>query len=110
MTTETQDSNHVSTVRQHLLDQMKALRGATTPEAMERELGRSKGLSELAQAVVNTAKVEVEYIKATGQGATPFLQTPAGQLPAPDGSKHEREQLPAPGNGITAITRHHLKG
>jgi hypothetical protein len=108
MTEETQDLNHVSTVRKHLLDQMKALRAAGTPEEVEREIGRSKGMSELAQAVVNTAKVEVDYLKATGQTSTPFLEVPPDQPYI--GAGASVQQLPAPGNGISSITRHHLRG
>lgn len=112
MTEETQaDTNHISTVRQHLLDQIKALRGAATPEAIAQEIVRSKGVSELAQAVVNTAKVEVDYLKATGQTNTPFLDAPpaAPQLPGASAT-HDVQRLPAPGNGITSITRHRVKG
>jgi hypothetical protein len=115
MSEETQDggadSNHISTVRKHLLDQMKALRGAS-PENLEREIGRSKGVAELAQAVVNTAKVEVDYLKATGQTSTPFLEVPPDKpYIGAGGSTHEVTSLPrAPGNGISSITRHHLRG
>jgi hypothetical protein len=105
-----QDTNHISTVRKHLLDQMKALRNAS-PETLEREIGRSKGVAELAQAVVNTAKVEVDYLKATGQSSTPFLEVPPDKPYVGVGSgTHDVERLPAPGNGITSITRHRMKG
>lgn len=86
--------NHISTVRQHLLDQMQALRSAK-PEDVKQELERAKGISELAQVCVNTAKVEVDYLVATEQTSTPFLEVTAeGELP----------------NGIASITRHRLKG
>lgn len=108
MTDQSQELNHISTVRRHLLDQMLALRGATTPEAIERELGRSKGVSELAQSVVNTAKVEVDYLKATGQTGAPFLCSPDAQ-PSLTGSTAAGGTVthaPGPGNGIRSITRH----
>ncbi|WP_290906295.1 hypothetical protein [Aquabacterium sp.] len=117
MTQETQapdapsDDNHIRTVRRHLMDQMQALRGAKEPADMERELARGKGLSELAQVLVNTAKVEVDYLKVTGQPSTPFMKAPPDQPQLPDaGSKHDTTRLPAPGNGITSITQHRLKG
>lgn len=87
--------NHISTVRQHLLDQMAALRSAT-PEAVKVELERAKGISELAQVAVNTAKVEVDYLVATNQESSTFLELPPDQ-------KYITEGLP---NGITSITRH----
>jgi hypothetical protein len=94
--------NHISTVRQHLLDQMAALRAASGTEAIKQELDRAKGISELAQVAVNTAKVEVDYLVATDQTSTPFLEVPpdAKDITPPEG-------LP---NGISAITRHRLQG
>ena len=91
--------NHISAVRQHLLDQMQALRSAATPEAVKMELDRAKGVSELAQVAVNTAKVEVDYLIATEQTSTPFLEAPETFTDA--------QVL---GKGITGITRHRLQG
>lgn len=104
--------NHISTVRRYVLDQMRALRVADDPEAIRREIDRSRGVAELAQAMVNTAKVEVEYLKATGQASTPFLEVPPDQPYLPDAGtpRPEVPHLPAPGNGITSIVRHRLKG
>ncbi len=95
--------NHIDTVRDHLLAQMKALREAATPEATRLEIERAKGLSDLAQVAVNTAKVEVDYLQATGQTSAPFLEAPPDEpyrQPPTDGGA----------NGITSITRHRLKG
>lgn len=93
--------NHIDTVRQHLLDQMKALREADTPDAVKRELDKAKGLSELAQVAVNTAKVEVDYLVATEQTSAPFLEAP------PD---EPYRVAASESNGIASITRHRLKG
>jgi hypothetical protein len=93
-------TNHIDTVRQHLLDQMQALREAK-PEDVQRELDRARGISELAQVAVNTAKVEVDYLKVTNQPSAPFLEAP------PDEPYRNGQQLP---NGITGITRHKLQG
>jgi len=94
-------SNHISTVRQHLLDQMAALRSASGSEAIKQELDRAKGISELAQVAVNTAKVEVDYLIATEQTCTPFLEPDTPRLTTAEG---------IPGSGITSITRHALQG
>lgn len=95
------NDNHISTVRQHLLDQMKALREAGSAEQVKIELDRSKGISELAQVAVNTAKVEVDYLIATEQTTVPFLEDAQPRL------SHEEDGLP---NGICSITRHKLQG
>lgn len=95
--------NHIDTVREHLLAQMAALRAAETPEAVKRELDKAKGLSELAQVAVNTAKVEVDYLIATEQTSAPFLEAP------PD-APYRLPQGDEPANGITSITRHRIAG
>ena len=71
----THPANDINTVRQHLLDQLAALRGASV-HTIERELARSKGVSELAQTVTNMAKVEVDYLRATGQTRAPLFEAP----------------------------------
>ena len=94
--------NHIDTVRAHLLEQMKALREAK-PEDLSRELDRAKGISELAQVAVNTAKVEVDYLRVTEQPSAPFLEAP------PD-EPYRTPKIEGPANGITSITRHKLAG
>lgn len=123
-TTIPPDANHVQNVRRHLLDQMAALRGATEPEAVGREIERAKGLADLAKAVTDTARVEVEYLKVTGQGrgSSSFLETPpdrpyigAGPAPAPAPTPTASRgiaPLPPEGpwpNGINSVTRHYLR-
>lgn len=95
--------NHISTVRQHLIDQLAALRKADGPDAVRLEIDRAKGISDVAQVIVNSAKVEVEYLQKTGQTSTPFLEVP------PDAPyiTTKTEGLP---NGISSITQHRLAG
>ena len=50
--------NHIDTVRQLLIDQMKSMRAAKAGDDLAEEIKRAKGLGELAQVLVNTAKVE----------------------------------------------------
>jgi hypothetical protein len=104
-----QDSNHISTLRRHLLDQVRALRSASSTEEVQREIDRSKAVAELAQAVVNTAKVEVDYLKITGQPSTPFLEVPPDQQYLPDAAGKQGLPRP-PANGITSVVRHRLAG
>ncbi len=88
--------NHISTVRQHLLDQMAALKNATGEDSVKLEISRAKGISDLAQVVVNSAKVEVEYLVATGQDRATFLQP--------------EEEAPALPSGITRSVVHRITG
>lgn len=78
--------NHISSLRKIMLEQLQALRHASTGDALESELKRSKGVSELSQTIINSAKVEVEYLVATGQDQSKFLETPpdvhTGNVPA----------------------------
>lgn len=84
--TNTTPAPHISDIRNSMLEQMKALRSAA-PDAIEAELKRSKAISELGQTMINSAKVEIDYLQVTKQDHSPFLETPptvhTGTLPAP---------------------------
>lgn len=56
---------------------------------------KAKCISELAQVMTNTAKVEVQFAQATGAKASKFLEPASTTV------------LPA---GITGITQHRIKG
>jgi hypothetical protein len=102
---------HISTVRKFLIDQARALRTAK-PEDLKVELERSKALSSVAEVIVDSARVEVEYLRATNQASTPFLEVPPDRPyigVGSESSQHVRTELPAPGNGITSIVQHRLK-
>lgn len=57
------------------------------------DVDRAKMIGELSQVMVNSAKVEVEYAKATGQKGSGFLE--------------KAEELPP---GITGIRQHRIGG
>lgn len=77
MTTNTMTTTapHISDIRIIMLEQMKALRSAA-PDAVEVELKRSKAISELGQTMINSAKVEIDYLEVTKQQCSPFLEVP----------------------------------
>lgn len=56
---------------------------------------QAKAVSDISQTIINTAKVEVDYIRANKGGETPFLEAIGNN------------NLPA---GIVGITRHLIKG
>lgn len=109
MSEDTQ-TNHISTVRAHMIDQLRALRAAKPGPELDAEIRRAKGVSDVAQTIINSAKVEVEYLQATNQQSTPFLEVPPDQPYLPDAGKKDTQRLPGTGNGITGITRHTLRG
>lgn len=72
----------LTTLREHLFGTLDALRDSANPM----DLDRAKTIAEVAQQVVNTAKVEVDFLRATGQqhgsGFIPALpKTPAETKP-----------------------------
>ncbi len=86
-------SNNITTVRQHLLDTLADLRNRDNPMEIE----RAKAVAQVASVIIDSAKVEVDFIKASGSVGSDFIQ------PAADGA--------APSNlppGITEITRHKI--
>lgn len=61
----------ITDLREHLFATLEALRDEDKPM----DLARAKAIADVAQTIINTAKVEVDYINATGQ--TP----PSGFIP-----------------------------
>lgn len=57
------------------------------------DIEKAKVIGDLSQVMVNTAKIEVEYTKATGGKGSEFLD--------------KRPELP---NGITGVRQHRLVG
>lgn len=62
-------------VRQHLLDTLADLRNTEKPM----EIARARAVAEVASVLVNTARVEVEYLRVTQQRKGQFFEA----LPAP---------------------------
>lgn len=86
-------SNNISTVRQHLLDTLADLRNRENPMEVE----RARAVADVARVLVDSAKVEVDFIKASGATGSDFM--------LPD-DEEKQPQLPS---GITGIRRHHIK-
>lgn len=64
------------------------------------DLDKARAINEIGKTITDTAKVEVDYLRATGGGESSFIDSAIGSDNLPEG-------LP---NGITAITRHRLQG
>jgi hypothetical protein len=80
-------SNNVEDLRAHLFEALAGLKNGTI------KIEQAKAMSEIAQTIINTAKVEVDYAKATGHKGSTFLE--------------KKTALPA---GISGITQHRLRG
>lgn len=68
-------SNDLTTLHTHLFETLAELRAGTMP------LDRAQAIRDVAQTVINAAKVEVDYIKATDgrRGTTGLID--AGRKP-----------------------------
>lgn len=86
----------IAELRDHLFATLRGLRDKDAPM----DLDRARAISQVAGTIIDSARVEVEFAKVTGQ------QTTSGFLPVPtDGETGD--PLPP---GITGIRRHRIKG
>lgn len=100
-------SPHITQLRHHLLDTLADLRNRDAPM----EPDRARAVAQVASVLVDTAKVEIEYLKVTDKQYSEFLDAPevAQQQPGLGG---------AAGSGYTqgtiarlpGVTKHRLKG
>jgi len=67
--------NKIEDLRNHLFATLEALSDEEAPMDIE----RARAISEVAQTIINSAKVEVDYLKVTDGIASNFL---APHLPA----------------------------
>jgi hypothetical protein len=89
-------SSNVNDLRAHLFAALKGLKDGTI------DVEKAKAMSEVAQVIINSAKVEVEFAKATGgTSGTGFLPI-AHDNPVP-----AQTGLP---KGITGVHVHRIKG
>ena len=96
---------HISDIRIIMLEQMKALRSAA-PDAVEAELKRSKAISELGQTMINSAKVEIDYLEVTKQDHSPFLESPQSAITPPAPAPQQLQNNPsATTNDKPVVTR-----
>jgi hypothetical protein len=83
--------NKISDLRDHLFETLEQLKDKEQPM----ELDRAKAICQTAQAIINSAKVEVDYLEAVGEllGQTTEIKS--------DFFGHQQPELPAlkSGNG-----------
>lgn len=80
-------SNDIQALRSNLFATLEALQNKENPMPIE----RAKAISEVAQVIINSAKLEVEYAKVTGKKSELF---------------ESENSLPP---GITGVTVHRIR-
>lgn len=73
--------NKIEDLRNHLFATIEGLLDEEKPL----ELDRAKAISEVAQTVINSAKVEVEFLKVTGGNSDTGFLTNKKAIPGPGG-------------------------
>lgn len=91
-------SNTITDLRAHLFATLDALRDKEAPMEIE----RAKAISDVAQTIINTAKVEVDHLRATGGGGSRFLDNSESSPPA-ETRQGGRERLQTGTRTVTEI-------
>jgi hypothetical protein len=84
-------SQDLHALRAHLFAALEGVKAGSLA------LDQARAVNELAKTLVDTGKLEVQYLKTTGGGESKFIEP--GQA--------EPEKLPP---GIVRVTRHRLAG
>lgn len=88
---------HITELRQHLMDTLANLRDRENPMDVE----RARAVAQVAGVLVDSAKVEVDYIRATGADRSEFLES-LPQVPLIPGEQGPHNPFPT--------TVHRIKG
>lgn len=89
---------HITELRQHLMDTLADLRDRKNPM----EPDRARAVAQVASVLIDTAKVENEYLRLSGQDRSSFLEqdrptlraigtTPTANNPFPVSVRHQLE-------------------
>lgn len=88
---------HINQLREQLMQTLKSLRDRENPM----ETDRARAVAQVASVLVDSARVEVEYIKATGTNQSDFLAaTETMRIPGE----------PSANNPFPTSVRHRLQG
>ena len=90
--------NDINELREHLFATLRGLRDKENPM----EIDRARAVSQVAATLVDSARVEVEMLRVTGE------QVGTGFIPLPDSPKLEIPSGFPP--GITSVRQHRIKG
>ena len=74
-------NNTITDLRAHLFDTLEALKDPTKPM----DIDRAKAVAEVAGKIIDSARVEVEFAKVTGNARGSGFLLPSLPAPLPDG-------------------------
>ncbi len=83
-------SKTIEDLRASLFEALEGVKSGTL------DLDKARAINDVAKTIVDTAKVEVDYLRATGGGESTFIDSAIGS-----------DNLPP---GITGIRQHRLRG
>jgi len=83
---------HITQMREHLMETLASLRDRTNPM----EPDRARAVAQVASVLVDTAKVEIDYIKAVGADRSDFLEMPSAAPGLPNASDGPAAHNPFP--------------
>jgi hypothetical protein len=84
-------SDNLKTLREALFATLNGVKDGTL------DLDRARAVNEVAKTIVDTAKVEVDYLRTTGaEGGSEFIA-----------ATEQQKSLPA---GVLGITQHRMRG
>ena len=92
-------SNTIVGLRADLFATLRGLKDGT----IDIDRARARAITDVGQAIIASAKVEVDYIKAVGDGASSFLDSEESKAP-----RLGRPEIERTGNGLKTIT--HVNG
>lgn len=87
-------SKTINDLRATLFETLEAVKSGAM------DLEKARAVNEIGKTLIDSAKVEVEYLRTAGGGESSFIDSAIGNDNLPEG-------LP---NGITGIVRHRLQG
>lgn len=99
--------NDITSLRGHLFDTLRALNDKDKPMDIE----RARAVSEIAQTIINSAKVEVDAMRVAGGQGSGFFAA----LPAPGDANVSSGETAAGIKTVTrlpgaTVTQHRLRG
>ena len=93
---------HLDDVRTELLAALRELRDRSSPMDPD----RARDIAQVGNVLIESAKVEVDYLRITKQDNAPFLEAPP-DIPAPPTAASGHGPILT---GLVGVTTHRLRG